>query len=129
MAMIYVGTSQDKLHAISRDPTTFEWGLQDISSADAGRTQAPGNPMLKMRLSQKRKIKLGWVMTNVAQTSEILRAFNPEYIYVRYFDPMDGALATRYFYTGDKSAPMKWYELPKNGGTKFATLSFDIIEV
>lgn len=126
MAMLYVGTSPSHLTAISLDPSALQWGLQDISSADAGRTQAAGNPMYKMRQSQKRKLNLTWTMPTPAQAAEILRAFNPEYFYVRYFDPMENGWSVRQFYAGDRSAPFKWHELL--GGTRMMTISFDIIE-
>lgn len=126
MAMLSVGTELNNLKPISLDPSGFKWGLQDISSADAGRTLANGNPMEKMRTSQKRKIALTWTLPTAAQTSEILKAFNPEYFYVRYFDPMDAEMQTRRFYAGDRTAPMQWYQL--KDGTRFSTIEFDIIE-
>lgn len=127
MAMLKVGAAPTALAPISPDPSGMEWGLQDISGSDAGRVQDSGNTMYKMRTAQKRKLKLTWTMPTAAQASEILRAFNPEYVYVQYFDAMEGALNIREFYVGDRSAPFKWYSLPANG-TRFSTLSFDIIE-
>lgn len=128
MAIIEVGTTLNDMRPISLDPAQLSWGLQDISSPEAGRTHAAGNPMQKMRTSQKRKLDLTWVMPTPEQASEILNAFNPQYFYVRYFDPMDNKRETRRFYAGDRTAPMKWYELAGKG-TRFATLSFNIIEV
>ena len=43
MTMLYVGTSASSLTAISLDPSSMEFGLQDISAADAGRVQDAGN--------------------------------------------------------------------------------------
>lgn len=126
MTMLYVGTEPDKLSPVSLDPSAMEWGLQDISASDAGRVQDAGNTMYKMRTSQKRKLKLTWTAPTADQASEILRAFNPEYFYLNYFDPMDNQTETRLFYAGDRSAPLKWYQV--NGGTRMATLSFDVIE-
>lgn len=127
MPMLRVGTSANNLKAISLDPSGYEYGLQDISAADAGRVQDGNNRMYKMRTSQKRKIKLTWTLPTAAQVSEILQAFNPEYVYVSYFDFLDGKTEIREFYVGDRSAPLKWYELPRKG-TRATTLSFDIIE-
>lgn len=127
MAVLEVGTTLNNLKAISLDPSSLVWGLQDISSSDAGRTHSAGNPMYKMRTSQKRKLDITWTMPTPAQASEILKAFNPEYFYVRYFDPMDNQRETRLFYAGDRSAPFKWYDL-KGKGTRFANLSFNVIE-
>ena len=126
MAMLAVGTSASNLVDISLDPSSLEWGLQDISASDAGRVQDAGNTMYKMRTSQKRKLNLTWTMPTRNQASQILKAFNPEYFFVKYFDPMDNEFQIREFYAGDRSAPFKWYNV--NGGTRFATLSFNIIE-
>ena len=127
MTMLYVGTSPANLAAISVDPSVLEWGLQDISAADAGRVQTADNKMYKMLTSQKRKLKLVWNFTTAAQTSEILKAFNHEYFYVRYHDAMENAWNVREFYVGDRSAPMKWFNIDKKG-TRYASVSFDIIE-
>ena len=126
MAILAVGTSASNLTNISLDPSSMQWGLQDISASDAGRVQDAGNTMYKMRLSQKRKLNITWTMPTKAQAAEILQAFNPEYIFVRYFDPMENALNIREFYVGDRSAPFKWIDIM--GGTRLTTLSFDIIE-
>lgn len=127
MAMLSVGTSPSQLTDISVDPSTFEYGLQDISAADAGRVQDRGNTMYKMKTSQKRKIKLGWNNPTAAQVSEILKAFDPEYVYVRYHDAKENAWQVRQFYVGDRSAPLRWFALPQKG-TRYSVLSFDIIE-
>lgn len=114
--------------AISPDPSSMEWGLQDISASDAGRVQDAGNTMYKMRTSQKVKLNLTWTMPTAAQASAILQAVNPEYFTATYFDPMANAFQTKTFYVGDRSAPMKWYNLGGIQGTRYSTLSFDIIE-
>lgn len=127
-AMLSVGPSVNNLVEIHPDPQSLTWGLQDISSSDAGRTLASGNPMKKMRTAQKRKLQITWTMLTAEQVSTILKAFNPENFYVRYWDAMDCKFETRQFYAGDRTAPLKWFQLPKKG-TRFTTLSFDIIEV
>ncbi|MBP3884377.1 MAG: hypothetical protein J6D54_05505 [Olsenella sp.] len=127
MAMLAVGVDPDNLREISMDPSVMDWGLQDISASDAGRVHDAGNSMYKMRTSQKRKLNLTWAEPTAAQTAEILQAFNPEYIWVRYPDAMSGALETREFYVGDRSAPVRWYQLPGREN-RYKTLSFNIIE-
>ena len=128
MAMLAVGTDPSNLREISLDPAVMSFGLQDISASDAGRVHDPGNRMYKMRTSQKRKLNITWNYPTAAQVSEILTAFNPEYIYVRYPDAMDNRVEVREFYVGDRTAPVKWYNLP-NRPDRYTTLSFDIIEV
>lgn len=125
--LIFVGPSASNLTQVRPTPSTFGWGLQDISSPDAGRVHDAGNTMYKMRTSQKRKIDLAWLMLTSEEASAILRAFNPEYFYVRFWDPMEDGYLTRQFYRGDCSAPLRWFDLPRKG-TRFATVSFNIIE-
>ncbi len=127
MAMLMVGETPTSLRAITPDPAELTWGLQDVSSSDAGRVQDAGNTMYKMRTSQKRKLSITWTLPDAAQAASILRAFNPEYFYVRYWDAMGGGYEVRQFYAGDRSAPFKWFGLADKG-TRFATVKFDIIE-
>lgn len=104
-------------------PSTFTWGLQDISAAESGRTD--NGIMHKNRVAQKRKISLGWNGKDWQETGVILRAFNPEYINVRYPDMMSGKYETRTFYVGDRSAPVKWWWV---GNQRMESITFDIIE-
>ena len=127
MAILMVGPTTGSLAAVTPDPSSLKYGLQDISSSDAGRVQDSGNTMYKMRLSQKRKLELAWTLVDEAQAAAILQAFNPEYFYVRYFDFLDGEYQVRQFYAGDRSAPVQWFDLPEKG-TRLTTVSFNIIE-
>lgn len=117
MAMIWVDGVAIKT------PSTFSWGLQDVSSSDAGRTQDA--LMHKNRVSQKRKISLGWNYPTPEEASAILKAFNSEYVSVRYPDAMSGTYETRTFYVGDRSAPMKMWTI---NNKRYSQVSFDIIE-
>lgn len=85
-------------------PSVFKWGLYDVSSPDSGRTE--DTAMQKMRLGQCVKIELQWNAIKTAVASDILNAFNPEYISVTYLDPKAGDYVTSEFYVGDRSAPM-----------------------
>lgn len=127
MAMLAVGPSSGSLTELPLDPSSLTWGLQDISSSDAGRVQDSGNTMYKMRTSQKRKLTLTWTQPTDAQAAAILQAFNAEYFHVRYWDVMDGRWEVREFYAGDRSAPFQWFQVPGHG-TRMTTISFDIIE-
>lgn len=105
-------------------PSSFEWGLIDVSASDSGRTQ--DGKMHKNRIAQKRQIKLSWNGTDKARTAKILQMVNPEYIRVTYPDAMRGADETRIFYVGDRSAPIKIWIV---NNKRYETLSFDLIEV
>ena len=117
MAMLWVDGTEIKT------PSSFEWGLNDVSDSQAGRTQDA--LMHKNRIAQKRKIALGWNFPTPKEASTILKAFNPEYIVVKYWDSMDGQYESRTFYVGDRSNPMKYWWV---GNQRFEKLSFDIIE-
>ena len=104
-------------------PSSFSWGLQDVSASESGRTDDA--LMHKNRVAQKRKISLQWNGTTWQQTSLILKAFNPEYVSVRYPDPMSGTYETRTFYVGDRTAPYKCWWV---GNRRMESVSFDIIE-
>lgn len=105
-------------------PSSFSWGLQDISASESGRTD--DTVMHKNRVGQKRKIGLQWNGKSWADTSTILKAFNPEYISVTYPDMLSGQYETRKFYVGDRSAPVKIWTV---GNQLIESISFDIIEV
>ena len=105
-------------------PSKFDWGLQDVSAADSGRTEDA--LMWKNRVAQKVKINLEWLAVSDADAATILTAFNPEYFDVTYHDPMANATVTKTFYCGDRSAPYYWWT--DTGGWQFQNISFNIIE-
>ena len=102
-------------------PSKYQYDLQDVSAADAGRTEAV--TMDKKRIGQCVKIELSWAYVSTADASRILQAFNPEYIQVHYLDLLAGTYRTSEFYVGDRSAPMYNAELGL-----WENLSFNIIE-
>ncbi|MGN0558379.1 MAG: DUF6711 family protein [Acutalibacteraceae bacterium] len=102
-------------------PSSYLWKLEDVSAADAGRTE--DTVMHKNRVGQLVGLELGWKNIKTAEVSEILKAFNPEYITVCYLDAMQGKYVTSVFYVGNRSAPM--YNSRKG---VWSNLSFNIIE-
>lgn len=85
-------------------PSTYQWSLQDVSDSDAGRTE--DTLMHKNRISQKVKIELAWQNISTAVASEILNAFNPEYLDITYLDPKENGFVTKTFYVGDRATPL-----------------------
>ena len=104
-------------------PSQYDWGLQDVSASESGRTD--NATMMKNRIAQKRKIKLGWNGLSPADISTILTAFNPEYVYVKSWDFMNGADEERIYYVGDREGNVKVWT---TNNKVIETLSFDIIE-
>lgn len=85
-------------------PSSYVYKLEDISASDAGRTE--DTKMDKMRIGQLVGIELSWVYLTNQEISELLTAFNPEYISVVYLDAMQGGYVTSEFYVGNRSAPL-----------------------
>lgn len=106
-----------------KTPSSFSWGLQDVSDSASGRTQDA--IMHKNRIAQKRKLSLSWAMPTPTEASQILKAFNPEYVKITYPDTMSGSNETRTFYVGDRTAPVKIWTI---GNKRYESISFDVIE-
>lgn len=104
-------------------PSTWSFGVQDISAAESGRTD--DSLMHKNRVSQKRKIQVGYNGCTDAVATQVLQAVNPEYINVTYYDLLDGAVETREMYVGDRSGNFKWWW---DGKHILESLTFDLIE-
>ena len=85
-------------------PSVYKWKLQDLSAADAGRTEV--YQMDKARVGQIVGLDLKWKNVTTEDASAILKAFNPEYIKVCYLDPKEGLFRTTEFYVGDRAAPL-----------------------
>lgn len=106
-----------------KSPSSFTWGLSDISDEESGRTL--DDVMHKNRTSQKRKLSFGWSNPTREEAAAILQAFNPEYIMITYPDTMSGNDEVREFYIGDRTAPIKTWTVNKK---IYSQLSFDAIE-
>ncbi len=102
-------------------PDGYQWDMEDLSDSSAGRTE--DGTMHKNRIGQKIAVSLSWKNLTTAEVSTILKAFNPEYVSVRYLDPMQGGYQTKTFYVGNRTAPLY------NGKIgRWSNLSFKIIE-
>lgn len=105
-------------------PSTFSWGVQDVSAAESGRTDDA--VMHKNRVAQKRKLSVRWNAPDWDASCQIIQAVNPEYIQVEYPDPLDANKhAVRTFYVGDRNALFKCWWI---GNQRMKDLSFDLIE-
>lgn len=85
-------------------PSSYVWDLEDTSAPDAGRTL--DGAMHKKRIGQVVAISLSWRNIKDDAVSQILQAFNSEYLRVNYWDAMAGAYKTLVFYVGNRTAPM-----------------------
>lgn len=101
-------------------PSKYDWTVNDVSSADAGRTE--DGLMHKLRIARKRKLELEWQNVPRATVNAVLQAFAPEYVSVTFLDPLTNGYTTKTFYSGDQAAPA--YNVRLN----IWTLRFNIIE-
>ena len=106
--------------AYVHSPATYQVSYQDVSDADAGRTE--DGLMHKNMIATKVKIQLGWNYLKDAEIAAILQAFSPEYFQVKYKDPMTASFQTKTFYCGDKATPSY------NSKLGIWSVSFNIIE-
>lgn len=120
--LIKVGTAQNNLVDMP-NPSKMDYSLQDVSQGDSGRDDT--GYMYKGRVTQKVKLALAWSAVSPEKASLILNAFDPEYMYVRYFDPKRGSYQIIEAYIGDRSAPVKIWS---DDQQIYESLSFDVIE-
>lgn len=90
--------------AAIRCPSSCKYKLEDVSAADAGRTE--DTVMDKMRVGQLVGLELEWQNITPVDASALLKAFQPEYITVEYFDLKENQYITSVFYVGNRAAPI-----------------------
>lgn len=131
MGAILVGASAVSLAEIPT-PTAIKFGYNDVSSADAGRTNDANVTMHPNKIATKRTISLTWNNLGGEATRAVLQAFRPEIVYVQYLEPEENAYVVRPFYTGNRSVDVGTYYPTRDytiGGVAYKTVSFNVIEV
>ena len=116
---------------VTPDPSECSIGVQDISSADSGRSSTNAR-MKKIVIAKKRTIHLGWNGLTLAQARAICQLLesgsNPVYTNVTYEgDPFLTGTQTKTFYHGDISAAFQ--ECWVGNRKRYSKLTFDLIEV
>jgi len=119
MAMLYVNGEAVK------DPSSLTWGLQDISSSEAGRTDDINATMHKCKITNKRKLSLGWQNIKPAEAAKILSQFEDEYFQLTYPDVKTNSMLKKEFYCGDITCPFRWWH---RYGKYYSELSFEVVE-
>lgn len=105
------------------NPSSLKWSKQSVSVGDSGRDDT--GYMYAGIICSKIKLELQWNAVSPSVASQILSAFDPEYVNVRYFDAKENSWVVKEFYSGDKSAPVKMWT---DGQKIYESLSFNIIE-
>lgn len=122
------------------NPYKMDWGNNDISADDAGRTEDA--KMHKNKIAEKRKVGLAWRNLSLLNTAKILWLFKSEYIDVQYYDALppdvnpfaegmteeaflQAAWITKTFYVGDRAASVQMWTDEKQ---LYGDINFSIIE-
>ena len=85
-------------------PSKYKQIVSDVSKADSGRTE--DGKMWKEKVGQLAKIELEWSYLTTAEVSQVLQAFDPEYITVEFLDAKAGDYREAEFYVGDRTSPL-----------------------
>lgn len=90
-------------------PSKYQYVLEDVSDDDAGRTE--DGVMHKNRIGQTIGVELQWNGLTTKELHDLLVAFNPEYITVKFIEPLSGNPNNNYFkelevYVGNRKSPM-----------------------
>ena len=105
-----------------KTPQTFQVAVQDIDG-ESGRN-ANGD-MVRDRITQKQKLDITWGALTDLEISTILQAVDAPFFTATYPNPKTGAMSTKTFYVGDRTAPTySW----NNKFPKWEGLSMNFIE-
>ncbi len=88
-----------------KSPELFQPEFNDLDSQEGSYRNAKGDSNRDRIAVDKRKLSCGWVKLTQEEISTILKAIEPEYFPIKYWDPKDG-LITKIFYAGPKIMPM-----------------------
>lgn len=105
-----------------KDPKVFQVDIQDI---DKESERNANGTMQRTRVAVKRKLTVEWGPLSNNEISKILNAVSGVFFNVKYPDPVTGSIATKTFYTGDRSAPVLRI---LNGVTRWEGLKTNLIE-
>lgn len=102
----------------------LKWSRNDVDSPDTGRTL--DGIMHRGRVSTKIRLDITCHPLKANELAIVLNLISPEYIYVRYDDPMYGKV-TKHMYSNNNPAS---YCILKPDGTEYwSDITFPLIEV
>lgn len=103
----------------------IKWSRNDVDAANAGRNQQ-GN-MVRDRISTKYRWDITCRPLTAAEQSNILQLIQPEYITVRYTDPLTNTRKSGKYYSNN--FPATYLIKMKNGTEYWTGLAFPVIQV
>lgn len=101
----------------------IKWQRSDIDSPDTGRTL--DGLMHRGRIATKIRMDITCRPLTASELSIVLNAIYPEYVTVRYDDPMQGAV-TKTMYSNNN--PASFLIIQENGTEMWTDITFPLIE-
>lgn len=103
-AVAPVGGSQKIFPTDLPVPCAYSYELDDVSEPDAGRVES--GYMYKKRIGQVWAVELEWWGIDSKQVSDLLLAFDAEYLNVTLWNAKNAQFTTIEMYVGNRTAPM-----------------------
>lgn len=101
----------------------LKWSLEDIDSADAGRTMDA--VMHRGKVASKVRLDITCRPLTSAQARIVLSAITKEYVQIDYIDPLYGR-TTKTFYNSKRVANIR--QIYRDGNVLWSGISFALIE-
>ena len=107
-------------------PSSYQYDRSDYDAEEGSYRDITGE-MTRQRITTKVKLTLSWNSGALTkeEVSKLLKAVDPLFFKVTYFDPHEGGMRTTTMYVGDRSANMYSFV---NGKPVWNTISFNLIE-
>ena len=103
----------------------FKWQRGDLDAPDSGRTQNDGK-MHRGRVTTKIRLDVTCRPLLLQEASLILKLIYPEYVTVRYTDPMEGTVITKTMYSNNN--PASFCIRKDNGLELWDGITFPLVE-
>ena len=111
------------INGVGFDPSEMSITTSSVSASTAGRDNT--GYMYPDKICDKFKISLSWWAPTPELTAQILTAVKPSSFWVTFTNPETNSPVARQFYVGDRSAPVKFWNINKK---RYSKVSFNIIE-
>ncbi|MFD2334691.1 DUF6711 family protein [Cohnella sp. GCM10020058] len=105
-------------------PLEYRPTILDLDDGDSTTRTADGK-LNRDRVAVKRQIEMTFSAMPAPKMAQLLKSMRSVFFSVTYFDPMDGALATKEMYVGNRTTPMAF---EKNGVTWWESMQITLTE-
>ena len=102
----------------------IKWQRNDIEASDAGRTL--DGLMHRGRVAMKVRLDVTCMPMETADLKIVLNAINPEFVTVRYDDPLQGGVVTKTMYSNN--VPATCLQVYEDGTEMWNEITFPLIE-